>query len=94
MAGVVLLLLASFALLDLLLQNGHRARFHFLWLHADLSLSALVFATAFVAIVVDEMVGVVWRRRRRRLLNLEEGTASPRSRPHDQVGHERSAGRR
>ena len=77
MAGVVLLLLAGLALLDLLLQNGHHAQFHFLWLHVDLSLSALVFAAAFVAIVLDEMVSVVWRRRRRRLLNLEEGTARP-----------------
>jgi hypothetical protein len=82
MAGVVLLLLAGFALLDLLLQNGHHAQFHFLWLHANLSLSALVFATAFVAVVLDEMVGVVWRRRRRRLLNLEEGTARPGRRQH------------
>ena len=80
MAGVIVLLVAGFALLDLLLQNGHQAQFHFLWLRADMSLSALVFASAFGAVVLDEMVGLAWRRRRRRLLNLEEGKARPRRR--------------
>jgi len=78
MAGVILSLLAGFALLDLLLQNSQHAHLHFLGWATDLTLSALVFATAFIAVVLDQMIGLIWRRRRRRLLNLEEGTARPR----------------
>ncbi len=72
MIGVVLLFAAGFVLLDLLIQNSHGARLHFLWWHSDLALSVWVLAAAFIAIVIDELIGVAWRRRRRRMLNLEE----------------------
>jgi hypothetical protein len=53
-------------------QNGQTARLHFLWLDATSSQSALVLASAFVAVVLDQAVGLVWRRRRRASLNLRE----------------------
>jgi uncharacterized integral membrane protein len=71
-AGAVLLIAALLALVLLVAQNGQSARLHFLWFDPELSLAALVLATAVVAIVLDQAVGLVWRRRRRRSLDLRE----------------------
>jgi uncharacterized integral membrane protein len=72
MAGVVALLLAGLLLVLLVVQNTQHAELHLLWFDADLSLSALVLGPAFVAIVVDEVAGLAWRRRRRRFLDLRD----------------------
>jgi uncharacterized integral membrane protein len=71
-AGAVGLVVFAFLLVDLVIQNGHSARLHFLWMDFRLSVSALVLASAFVGVVLDEAVGIVWRRRRRRYLDLRD----------------------
>jgi uncharacterized integral membrane protein len=71
-AGAVGLIVFAFLLVDLVIQNGHDVRLHFLWAQFDLSVSALVLVSAFVGVVLDEAVGIVWRRRRRRYLDLRD----------------------
>ena len=72
MAGVVGLLVAGGLLLALVIQNSEDATLHLLWFEASVPLSALILGSAFFAVVVDEAIGLVWRRRRRRLLDLQD----------------------
>jgi uncharacterized integral membrane protein len=70
--GAVLLIGALLALVLLVAQNGQQTRLHFLWFDAEMSQAALVLASAAVGILLDEAVGLVWRRRRRRTLDLRD----------------------
>lgn len=72
MAGVIALLVAGGLLLALVVQNSDNATLHLLWFDASIPLSALILGSAFITVVVDEAVGLVWRRRRRRMLDLED----------------------
>lgn len=59
-------------------QNTESVPFEFLWWDADISLAALLLATAFLVLVVDAIVGVVWRRRRRHVRELSAGDTAKR----------------
>jgi uncharacterized integral membrane protein len=48
-------------------QNTGHVRFHFLWWHVRSPLIVIILATALAGIVVDEVGGLFWRRRRRRV---------------------------
>ena len=64
--------IAGGLLLALVIQNSEDATLHLLWFEASVPLSALILGSAFFAVVVDEAIGLVWRRRRRRLLDLQD----------------------
>lgn len=70
--GIVGVLVAGVVLLALVLQNSDSAPFRLFWIDANLPLSALVIGTALIAVVLDEACGVIWRRRRRRQLELRD----------------------
>lgn len=70
--GVVALLVAGGLLLALIAQNGTETRLDLLWFHLKLPLSVLVLGSALIAVVLDEAVGLIWRHRRRRLLDLKD----------------------
>ena len=60
--GVVVAL----AVIILAAQNTAHARFHFLWWHASSPLVVIILGAALAGVVLDELVGAVWRVRRRR----------------------------
>lgn len=63
-AGVV----AAAALLVAIVQNSQRVRLHYLAWHLNVSLIVVVLTTALVAVALDEIGGLIWRRRRRSML--------------------------
>ncbi len=56
------------AIIILAAQNTESVEFEFLTWNYTAPLAAVILATAFVAIVIDELIGVIWRFRRRRQL--------------------------
>ena len=70
--GIVAAVVAGVVLLALVLQNSDSARLRLFWIDAKLPLSALVLGSALIAVVIDEACGVIWRRRRRRQLELRD----------------------
>jgi uncharacterized integral membrane protein len=57
------------AVLALIVQNDQRVRFEWLWLDFEASLAVMLLATALVTMVATSLFGLVWRARRRRLLD-------------------------
>ncbi len=70
--AVVCIFLLGLALVLLVAQNSDDVNFHYLWFDARVSLPLLLLATALASFVLDEVLGWVWRRRRRRLHNTRE----------------------
>ena len=68
--GLVLLMLLGFAAIMLVAQNTDDVRFDFLWWSATLPLAVLLLAAAFLVIALDQIVGAIWRSKRRRMLQL------------------------
>ena len=68
--GLVLLMLLAFAAIMLVAQNTDDAQFDFLWRSVTLPLAVLLLATAFLTVALDQVVGAVWRNRRRKMLEL------------------------
>lgn len=66
------------SLLVLALQNTESVMFEFLWWKIDVPLFGLIIIAALLAITLDELVGVVWRRRRRRQLSERHELATLR----------------
>ena len=65
--------LFAVALIALVWQNQEPVPLEWLWIETDVPLFVIVLATALIAILLDEFVGLVWRaRRRRRLAEKEE----------------------
>ncbi len=58
-------LVVAGAVIVAIVQNGHRVRLDYLVWHANVSLIVVVLTTALIAVLVDEVGGLVWRRRRR-----------------------------
>jgi len=65
-AGLLLLILLGAALVVMVAQNVEDVPFSFLWWEATVPLAVLLLVSALGTLVVDQAVGVVWRRRRRR----------------------------
>lgn len=57
--------LSVIVLLVMALQNTESVSFEFLAWDIELPLFGLIIITALLAVVIDELVGLVWRRRRR-----------------------------
>jgi uncharacterized integral membrane protein len=66
------------AMLVLALQNTESVTFEFLGWTIDLPLFGVIIIAALLAVTIDELVGVVWRRRRRRRLSEKHELASLR----------------
>jgi uncharacterized integral membrane protein len=49
-------------------QNSHDVRLHYLAWHVNVSLIVVVLTTALIALFLDEVGGLIWRRRRRSML--------------------------
>jgi uncharacterized integral membrane protein len=60
-AGLVL----AGAVIVAIVQNGDAVRLHYLAWHVNVSLIVVVLTTALIAVVLDEVGGLIWRRRRR-----------------------------
>jgi uncharacterized integral membrane protein len=71
-AGVVALLVLGIVLVALIAQNADAVPFQLLWLDAEISLAALLLGSAVGAVLVAELVGLVWRRRRRTLRAFQD----------------------
>lgn len=69
----VLFVVATVALVVLVWQNQDPVPLRWLWIETEVPLFVIVLVTALVAGLLDELVGFVWRaRRRRRLAEKEE----------------------
>lgn len=66
------LLLAITALVVVIIQNTHDVAFEFLWFDVETPLSLVLAITFGVALVMGEVIGFVWRRRRRTRLRERE----------------------
>lgn len=65
MWSAVALLVAIAAFLVVVVQNTHDVVFEFLWFDTTISLSLALAITFGTALVLGEVIGFVWRRRRR-----------------------------
>lgn len=63
---VILVLVVLFLVLSV--QNTASVRFEFLWWGFEIPLFGLLIAAALVAVVLDELIGLAWRRSRRQRL--------------------------
>ena len=57
------------ALLALILQNDHDVHFEWLWIDFEASLAVMLLLTAFLTMLATSLAGLVWRARRRRMLD-------------------------
>ncbi len=64
--------LFAVALIALVWQNQAPVPLEWLWVETEVPLFVIVLATALIAILLDELVGLVWRARRRRRLSEKE----------------------
>jgi len=70
MAGLLVLLAVAILVVVVVAQNTDRVTFELLWWDARVPLAVLVLCAALATLVVDQVVGLVWRRRRRKLRAL------------------------
>jgi uncharacterized integral membrane protein len=68
LVGLILLL----AVLALVVQNTQRVDVQWLWLDFRIPLIALLLVAGLTAALLTELVGWIWRRRRRRILRDRE----------------------
>lgn len=66
--GGILVLLLAVALIIAAFQNGQDVEFDFLWINTTAPLVLILAITIAAAIVIDEIVGFLWRRQRRNRL--------------------------
>jgi uncharacterized integral membrane protein len=64
-AGMIVLLVVAFAAVMVVAQNTERVKFDFLWWSGDVPLAVLILVVALVTLLAGQLIGGVWRRRRR-----------------------------
>lgn len=72
MWSAVALLIAIAALVVVIFQNTHDVEFDFLWFDVATPLSLVLAITFGLALLLGEVIGFVWRRRRRTRLRERE----------------------
>lgn len=73
MWGAIALVLVAAAFVIVAMQNAHDVEFDFLWWSVSTPLILIIAITIAVTLVIDELVGLLWRRQRRsRLRDREE----------------------
>lgn len=60
------------AMLVVLVQNTDDVPFEFLWFDVDLSLGVLLLVAGLITLAAGELIGVLWRRRRRRVRTMRQ----------------------
>jgi uncharacterized integral membrane protein len=78
MWGAVALVAVAVLFVVVALQNAHDVEFDFLWATVQTPLILIIAITIAVTLVVDEVVGFLWRRRRRTRLREREELRSLR----------------
>ena len=73
---VILILVVLFLVLSV--QNTAAVQFEFLWWAFEIPLFGLLIAAALVAVVLDELIGLAWRRSRRQRLTEQHELATLR----------------
>lgn len=68
--GVIGIMLFALILLILAVQNTQEVEVHFLGFDFDVPLFGIAIGAALIAVIIEELIGLVWRRRRR--TRLEE----------------------
>lgn len=62
--GVLALLLMAAVILIVVPQNAERVKFDFLWWSVVVPLAVALLATGLATVATDQLIGVIWRRRR------------------------------
>lgn len=70
--GLIVVLLLGVAIVILAAQNPEPVSLRWLVFEMDVSLVAIILATAVVAVILDQLIGLAWRRRRRQALGERE----------------------
>lgn len=86
--GVICVL--GVGLLVLSVQNTKSVQFEFLWWNLEIPLFGLIIAAALLAIVLDQLIGLAWRRiRRGRMTERQElGRLRREAQENRQTAHE------
>jgi uncharacterized integral membrane protein len=66
--SLAVVLVLVLAVLALALQNTDSVDFEFLWWDLEVPLFGLIVGGGLLAVVIDELIGLAWRRARRRRL--------------------------
>lgn len=72
MPAVITSLVVAVAVVVFVAQNGHSVAVEWLWMDFDTSPAVLVLGAVLLGILVDEVVGLLVRRARRRRINERE----------------------
>ncbi len=70
------------AMIIAIVQNGRHVRLHFLVWQTNVSLIVVVLTTALIAVFLDEVGGLIWRRRRRSMLGRRSEFEQLRTQQH------------
>jgi uncharacterized integral membrane protein len=70
------------ALIIAIVQNSRHVRLHYLAWHVNVSLIVVVLTTALIAVFLDEVGGLIWRRRRRARLGRHSELEQLRTQQH------------
>jgi uncharacterized integral membrane protein len=70
--GLIVVLLLGVAIVILAAQNPEPVELRWLGFEIEVSLVAIILATAVVAVILDQLIGLAWRRRRRQQLGDRE----------------------
>lgn len=70
--GLIVVLLLGVSIVILAAQNPEPVELRWLGFQMDVSLVAVILATAVVAVILDQLIGLAWRRRRRQVLAERE----------------------
>lgn len=80
MWGAIALVVVAAAFVIVAIQNANDVEFEFLWLEVSTPLILIVAITIATTLIVDEVVGLLWRRRRRTRLRERAELRELRSR--------------
>lgn len=93
--SLVVIFVLVVAVFIVAVQNTESVRFEFLWWDLDVPLFALIVGGGIVAVVIDELIGLAWRRNRRRRLSERRELETLRRRDRERTaGDESAAGER